>query len=239
MTDITKINYSHKKIVNKRHTSNNKQWFEEDDGLLIYPHAKEVWIDYIPSTPDTALNNIEYLDNIIMTEDTTVQDRKAWKLIIDSELINGLIPPSYGIDYSINIFANGVKIPTSHPSQPLFDYTNGILSFENSPPVGDITVSVYRYIGRTVAQYIDSENRSIVKAVLGIDQPSTEYIIQHNMATFDLDIILYTYDDVQGTKYWKRDVVPLILLDENRIKIQLSESQAIRYIIKSYETLSI
>jgi len=109
------------------------------------------------------------------------------------------------------------------------------LSFENTPPTGDITIDAFQYIARTFAQYLDTEDRTVARGILGLDNPNKEYTIQHNMNTFDIDIVLYVYDDVDGVKFWKKDVVPMILFDENRVKLQLSEAHPIRFIIKSYE----
>ncbi len=237
MTDTTKINYSQKKLVGKQHTWNNKQWFEEEDGIVLYQHAKEIWIDEVPTiTPTTTTPIIRKIIGLSLVNDTTVQNRLSFSAIENSEKIRGFITPSYGINYTVKVYANGVQIPTSHPSQPLFDYTNGVLSFENTPPTGDITIDAYQYTARTFAQYLDTEDRSIARGILGLDDPHEEYIIQHNMATFDIDIVLYVYDEVNGVNYWKKDVVPMILFDENRVKLQLSEAHPIRFIIKSYET---
>ena len=237
MTDITKINYSQKKLVGKQHTWNNKQWFEEEDGIILYQHAKEVWIDPVPSTPPTASTNIvKKITNLTLEEDPTVQNRLSFYAAETGEKIRGFITPSYGIDYTVKVFAAGNQIPTSHPSQPIFDYTNGTLSFENTPPAGDITITAYQYVARTFSQYLDTENRSVARGVLGVDTPELEYIIQHNMASFDIDITIYVFDEVEGINYWKKDVIPLILMDENRVKIQLTEEHPIRFIVKSYET---
>jgi len=240
MTDITKINYSQKKLVGKQHTWNNKQWFEEEDGIVLYQHAKEIWIDHVPTTPPSSSTNIvRKFTNFTLKEDHTVQNRLSFYAEENGERIRGFIPPSYGINYTVKVFVDGNQIPTSHPSQPLFDYTNGILSFENTPPNGDITIIAYQYVARTFSQYLDAEDRSVARGILGADTPKLEYVIQHNMASFDIDITIYVFDEVDGINYWKKDVIPLILMDENRVKIQLTEEHPIRFIVKSYETPSI
>lgn len=237
MLDTTKINYSLKKLVGKQHTWNNKKWFEEEDGIILYQHAREVWINTISSTPPSISDKIIKIHKkITMVEDVTVQGRRSF---YTTNKLRGFIPPSYGINYSVNVYIAGVKIPTSHSSEWIFDYANGILSFENTPPVGNVEIDVFQYVGRTFAQYLDSENNSISRGILGLDTPTTEYVIQHNMNSFDVDAIIYVFDDVDGVSYWKKDVIPLILLDENRVKIQLSEEHPIRFIIKSYENPNI
>jgi len=233
-TNNTKINYSYKKLLGKEHTLNSTKWYDESNGIVLYQHAKEIWIDRINAPLDTDERFIKSFNDYELVADG---DNKKLFYVRDENnfRLDGFIPPSYDIGYKIEIKIDDIIITEEHISQPLFDYANGILTFETLPPEGNITITCYQYIGRTFAQYIDSEYNSIAKGIIGLDSPESEYIIQHNMSTFDIDIVLYTYDEVEGTKYWKKDVVPMILVDENRIRLQLSEPQAIRFIIKSYD----
>lgn len=240
MLDITKINYSQKKLSGKQHTWNTKRWYEEEDGILIFQHAKEIWIDTVsPQAPELETPIITPVKSLVLKEDKTVQGRRSFYAVDSNGLrMRGFIPPSYDISYSVTLKINGILIQTSHSSNWIFDYTNGVLSFENTPPIGSVTIDVYQYTGRTFAQYLDAENNSIAIGILGIDNPEYEYIIQHNMASYDIDTIVYVFDEVSGVNYWKRDTIPMILLDENRVKIQLTEKHPIRFIIKSYDTPS-
>lgn len=240
MLENTKINFSQKKLMGKQHTWNSKIWYEEDDGIVLFQHAKEVWINKIgPDAPAEETREVRPHINLIMTEDDTVQGRRSW--IAKDALgnrITGFVQPSYGLSYSVKLFINGKKIPTTHESIWMFDYANGVLTFENTPPHGLITIIAYEYIGKTLQQYLDAELNSIAIGVLGNDNPQLEYVIQHNMGTFDVDVTIYVFDEVDGIKYWKKDVIPLILLDENRVKIQLTEKQPMRFIIKSYNSIN-
>lgn len=238
MLDITKINYSQKKLSGKQHTWNTKKWYEEDDGILIFQHAKEIWIDRIDEVvPNVETKSIKPFLNLILKEDKTVQGRRSFYTTDTlGKKINGFIPPSYGIGYSVRLKIKGVIIQTSHSSNWIFDYVNGVLTFENTPPDGEVTIDVYQYIGRTFAQYLDVENNSMAMGILGINDPQLEYVIQHNMASYDVDTTVYVFDEVNGVNYWKKDPIPLILLDENRVKIQLTEKHPIRFIIKAYDT---
>ncbi len=238
MLDETKINFSQKKLVGKQHTWNNKKWYEEDDGVILFQHAKEIWVDTIsPVPPSTTTDLIKPILGLALIEDMSIGGRKAFYATeTTNKKMNGFIPPSYGINYSVKVYVNDVKIPSSHASNWLFDYANGVLSFENTPPIGSVKIDVYQYIGRSFAQYLDAEFNSIAVGILGLDTPTFEYVIQHNMGSFDVDVVVYIYDEVDGLNYWKKDVIPLILLDENRVKLQLSEKHPIRFIIKSYET---
>lgn len=238
MLDITKINFSHKKLSGKQHTWNSKKWYEEDDGVILFQHAKEIWIDKIVENPPTEETDIiKPIIGLELQEDTTVQGRRSF-FSIDGEgkRIRGFIPPSYGIKYTVKLYINGQKIPTTHEANWMFDYANGVLTFENTPPVGTVSISLYEYVGRSFQQYLDSEFNAIAIGILGLDTPQYEYTIQHNMGSFDIDAIIYVFDEVDGVNYWKRDVIPLILLDENRVRLQLTESHPIRFIIKSYES---
>jgi len=237
MLDSTKINFTHKKVSGKQHTWNSKKWYEEEDGIILFQHAKEVWIDKIVSTPPSVVTDIIRPHiGLTLANDTTVSGRRAFYAKNTQNIrIKGFIPPSYGNNYNVKVYVDGVKIPTTHSSNWTFDYTNGILAFENTPPPGSVTISAYEYIGRTFQQYLDAEFNSIAIGILGLNNPQKEYTIQHNMACFDIDVIIYCFDIVDGVRYWKKDVVPLILLDENRVMINLTEKQPIRFIIKSYE----
>lgn len=237
MLDSTKINFSQKKLSGKKHTWNSKKWYEEEDGIILFQHAKEVWIDTIPGTPPaTETSIIRPINNLTMVEDTTVQGRRSFYAVDGlGNKMTGFIPPSYGINYSVNLFIGGTKIPTTHSSGWMFDYANGVLAFENTPPAGAVTINAYEYIGRTFQQYLDAEFNSIAVGILGLDVPQYEYTIQHNMGSFDVDATIYVFDEADGATYWKKDVIPMILLDENRVKLQLTEAHPIRFIIKSYE----
>jgi hypothetical protein len=68
-----------------------------------------------------------------------------------------------------------------------------VLAFENTPPEGNVTISAYEYIGRTFQQYLDAEFNSIAVGVLGVDDPQLVYTIQHNMASYDVDAIIYVF----------------------------------------------
>lgn len=238
MLDSTKINFSQKKLAGKQHTWNSKKWFEEDDGIVLFQHAKEIWIDRVSETPPATENDVvRPYNSLEMTEDKTVQGRKSFYATDgDSVRIRGFIPPSYGLQYNVKVFIDGKKIPTVHESNWIFDYANGVLTFEKTPPTGIVTINVYEYIGRSFQQYLDSEFNSIAVGILGADEPQLEYTIQHNMGSYDVDAVVYVFDEVDGVNYWKKDVVPLILLDENRVKLQLTEEHPIRFIIKSFET---
>jgi hypothetical protein len=238
MLDRTKINFSQKKLSGKQHTWNSKKWFEEADGIVLFQHAKEIWIDEINETPPMSETDlVKPIINLTLVEDGTVQGRRSFYTEdSNGERIKGFIPPSYGIKYSVKIFIDDVKIPSAHSSNWIFDYANGVLTFENTPPEGIIKLAAFEYIGRSFQQYLDSEFNSISMGILGSDTPQYEYVIQHNMGSYDVDVILYVFDDVDGVNYWKKDVVPLMLLDENRVKLQLTEKHPIRFIIKSYET---
>jgi len=238
MLDATKINYSQKRLLGKQHTANTKAFYEEEDGIVLYQHAKEIWIDKVDVVPPTASTDlIRVYKNLELVEDKTVKGRKSFYAVDgEGKRIRGFIPPSYGINYNVSLEIAGKKIPSSHSSNWIFDYANGVLTFENTPPAGTLTISAYQYIGRTFAQYLDNENNSVARGVLGVDTPSLEYTIQHNMSSFDIDVTIYVFDEVEGKNYWKKDVVPLIIMDENRVRLQLTEEHPIRFIIKSYAT---
>lgn len=229
-------NYTQKKIIGKQHTWNEKKWYEEEDGVLVYQHARDIWADLIPpNPPPISTQIIQKVYGLKLTADKTVPNRLAFFANdLTGNRIRGFIPPSYGVDYTVDLFINGVKIPSSHASNWIFDYSNGVLSFETSPPDGIVTINAYSYIGKSIQQYIDSTSTSISMGFMGVDEPLTEYTIQHNLNTLNIEPTIYVYEMIDGMRYWKKDFVPLILLDENRIKIQLSEELPIKFVIKAY-----
>jgi len=234
----TKVNYTFKKQLNKLHTDNKKEWYEELSGIMTLS-AKEVWIDEIPSNPIDGINNkIVEKVSIEMSLDKTVGGNRSWYAEKNGKRLTQFISPKFGIDYTVSIIINGQKIPTSHISKPLFDYDNGVLTFESNPPkTNKIIVNGYIYKGKILQQYIDYFNNSLAIGVLGLDEPKTSYKIIHNMNTYDLQVSIYTYDDVllrnEIKKYWKIDSVPVALLSDSEILVQLSEPKPIRFIIKS------
>lgn len=234
-----KINYSFKKMMAKEHTLSKTEWYDEKDGIVLHQHAKEIWIDEIPTNPaDADTRLVKTYNKIKAVKDATIPGSKVFYIRNEgtNERLRGFIPNSYGSGYNVKIYINDTYIPFSHSSKPMFDYANGVLTFETTPPAGEVTVDVYQYIGRTFAQYLDDEYNSVARGVLGVETPQLEYVIQHNMASYDIDVIIYVFDEVDGQNYWKKDVIPLIMLDENRVKLQLTEEHPIRFIIKSYVT---
>ena len=163
----TKTDYTFKRIKGRVYTTLDKAWFEETSGKLVYPHSSDVWIDDIPKpAPNNSTDVVEYIDDLKLTVDKTVGDNKAWLVCLTpndlSTRIVGFVPPSYDITYTVRIFeddgngSKGNEISTTHPSNWLFDYENGVLTFENDPTSFGITlpihISVYRYIGRTLTE---------------------------------------------------------------------------------------
>jgi len=233
MLEKTKINYSQKKLFGKLHTSNTKEWYEELNAPSIINHSKFIWVDEISNIPDSMVSKL--YSQITMVEDITVSGRMSYG--IPKNIKNdfaGFIPPTYGIGYSVKIFIDGEIIPTSHYSKPFFDYVNGVLVFENIPPKGIVTIDAYTYIGLTLNTLLEQEQSSIIKGEMGFDEPKSEYIIQHNLGSMYIDLILYYQEQIDDYSVWKKDQIPFILLDENRLKIELSVKSPIKFIIKLY-----
>ena len=231
-----KVNYSFKKFLNKQHTSNDKEWYEEDDGFVLKIHSNEVWIDSKPENP-TTVDYIKKINGLKMVMDKTVQNRKAYYMVDENgQRITSLIPPVYGNIYNAKITINNHKIPTSHSSKPMFDYVNGILTFENTPPKGNVYISCYQYVGKILTNFIDEYNNSVSVGVLGLNEPKKSYLIQHNLNSFNIHIDIYLYEKIGDKFYWKKDVVPLIILNENVVKIELSEEKTVRFVIKAYNS---
>jgi hypothetical protein len=240
MTLNSKISYVLKKLLGRRFTWSNKEWFEEEPISTQNIHAKNVWVDEIPNEPNVDLDYIEKLENIKLQKDKSTQNSLAYKMVDENgNYITNLIPPSYGFNYSAKIKINGKKIPTSHPTQPFFDYETGTLTFDKNPMSDNITIDVFKYNGKTIEKFIKDEENTIAKGILGIDEPKQEYVIQHNFNSFDLLIDVYAKDietdeNDNQIEVWKKDIIPITMIDVNRIRVNLSHKTPIRFMIKSF-----
>ena len=233
----SKLDFIFKKFNYKQHTSEEKEWYEEKDGFFIFPTASEIWIDLIPNTPPTKdTKSIKIIKNYKLMPDKSSNNLSYYVIDENKNRIKNFIKPSYGLEYNIKIYLNGEKLPTAHPSNWIFDYENGILTLEKEIN-GELTIDGYVYIGNTLKTYLDHDFNSVAKGILGLDNPQKEYIIQHNLNSYDLDITIYSYEEIEGNKYWKKDVIPFIMLDKNKVKVQLSEETPIKFIIKKYELI--
>jgi len=237
LTLNSKLDYIFKKFYYKEHTDQNKNWYEEKDGFFIFPTASEIWIDLIPETPPTEdTDSIKIIKNYKLIPNPSANNLSYYVVDENNNRIKNFIKPSYGLGYSIKIYANGEKLPTADPSNWIFDYENGILTLEK-PINKNLTIDGYVYVGNTLKTYLDHEFNSVAKGIIGLDNPQKEYIIQHNLNSYDLSITIYSYEEINGEKYWKKDVIPFIMLDKNRVKVQLSESTPLKFIIKKYELI--
>ena len=173
---VIKVDFTFKKLKGREETTIDKQWYEEFAGRLLYPHAKDVWVDEIPiPAPQSSTSVVEVYSDLVLTRDITVNYNKAWLACmsqnnLDTRLKN-FIPPRYDQSYTARIFEdNGDEIPTAHPSNWVFDYENGILFFENNPAdfgiVLPIHLKAYRYKGKTLDEVLDGTSGDASKVII-------------------------------------------------------------------------
>jgi len=147
-----------KKVVGRQYTTTAKEWYEEYPTPPFNLNAEDVWIDPIPSTPPaTTISGITVYNTLTLQEDVTVNGKQCW--VAEDPIgtrIGDFIHPRYGQGYSGRLFdGSNSEIPTTDVINWFFDYTTGILTFDDDP--GDhgwdnssFKIKAYRYIGRTV-----------------------------------------------------------------------------------------
>lgn len=157
VSDKNQRSYAFKKVVGNRQTDPDKQWYNEQSGILSNPHASEIWTDDIPQTPPTVTSStIQIWDTLTLTEDVTVPNHRAWLTQVSGSQLHDFIPPRFGNSYFIRVFDNNLnEIPTVDDSVWVFDYKNGVLWFEHDPisygHTIPIKIKTYRYTGTTLA----------------------------------------------------------------------------------------
>ena len=169
LSDISKTNFVFKKIKGRRDTANEKAWYEEFPGYLVFLHADDVWSDPIPTpAPGASTSVVQYYNHHQLTEDSSTPNHKAWLMCETpgdtSTQLRQFVPPRFHQTYTARVYDNtGTEIPTTDPSNWFFDYENGVLFFEEDPTTHGwstpISVSVYRYIGNTVSSGGSSSNK--------------------------------------------------------------------------------
>jgi len=157
MADKTDLSF--KKIVGRQYTSTAKEWYEEFPVKPFNLDAEDIWIDDIPAIPPTSgTSSIEIYDTLILQENVTVNYEKCW--LVEQPIgtqIGNFIPPRYGQGYTVRVYdGSNNEIFTTDGSGWFFDYTNGILTFDNDPSEygwddSAFKIKVYRYIGQTAA----------------------------------------------------------------------------------------
>jgi len=162
VSDKNQRSYAFKKVVGNRQTDPDKQWYNEQSGILSNPHSTEVWMTDIPMTPPiSTTSEIQVFNTITLTEDVTVPDKRSWLAQISGSQLNDFIPPRFGNGYFVRVFDNNLnEILTIDNSVWVFDYKNGVLWFEFNPETyghtAPIKLKVYRYIGETLAEFSGS-----------------------------------------------------------------------------------
>lgn len=186
-----KIDALFKAFVGKARTSTNKQFFEETIPTAYDVHAKDVYLEDIPSIPpaDTA-GVVKKYTKLVLTKDISVANNLAWVALpshqtnwssgsatnID-QILKNFISPKYGAGYVVKVFkGDGTRIPELDATDWLFDYKSGVLTFSNNPGNDGSTVEksiyieVYQYVGKTASDGIshagNAEIENVFKKIL-------------------------------------------------------------------------
>jgi hypothetical protein len=153
-----------KKIVNRKYTSADNAWYEEDSGVPFKLNAIDVWISNIPSTPpasDTAVvKGYRLGSELSLVHNTAVNNRKAWYCEIEGNPAGSFISPRYGQGYNVQVYKGSSRIDLGVYGW-FFDYETGILTFDQDPGSSDIKIIAYRYTGKTVADIESTTGGSV------------------------------------------------------------------------------
>lgn len=157
MADKTDLSF--KKIVGRQYTSTAKEWYEEFPVKPFNLNGADIWLDDIPTTPPTSgTSSIEVYNTLILQEDVTVNYEKCW--LAEKPIgtrIGDFISPRYGQGYTVRVYdGSDNEILTTDGSGWFFDYTSGILTFDNDPggygwDDSAFKIKAYRYVGQTAA----------------------------------------------------------------------------------------
>lgn len=248
MLQSIKTDLVYKKVLKKEYTTEQKSWHEESFGRTAIKYS-DVWTDSIPQTPPLDSTDIvQKIINSYLTKDVTVDSNKAW--LFCSEMNNlstrqgDFIEPDRDLSqaYFVRLYdSTGKQIFVGDPVGWMFDYANGILTFENSPSlfVPPFKISAYRYIGvkgRNVKHEVttlnesyrgadnSTENRKITADLGAVEiQPSNDY------APFRIvpSITLPNRDLSEGSMITKDGQI--FVWDSNRIKWLALNRQTITF----------
>lgn len=153
-----KVDLSFKKIVGRQYTTTAKEWYEEFPTKPFNLNGGDIWIDDIPITPPVSTTSgVEVYNTLTLQKDVSVNNEKCWLAEVPvGTRIGDFIPPRYGQGYTVRVYdGSDVEILTTDGSGWFFDYTSGILTFDNDPggyghDDSAFKLKVYRYIGQTV-----------------------------------------------------------------------------------------
>lgn len=171
----TSTDYTFKKTLNKRSTDSTKRVSEEIGDYTVNVHFTEIWGENVPwPPPATTTSVVQVYTKLELTKDPTVANGQAWFATTDvaapyvnANRLRKWISDKYDQDnnstYTIRLFfgdpgstSNDVEIYFNDPSNWIFDYQTGILTFQSSTlSDGSHTydsgkvfkVSGYRYVG--------------------------------------------------------------------------------------------
>jgi hypothetical protein len=158
MNKDTKINYPFKKINDKTHSTNQKEFYEEARwSALGITDPKLVWVSPISDIPAKAVSDgIALCIDEELIEDITVGDKRSYHRDTNDPI---LIPPTYGKDYIIELLdGSNTPIPSGHDVGWFFDYVGGTLAFEQPPAdyglVPPFKIKGYGYVGKTLSDIL-------------------------------------------------------------------------------------
>lgn len=149
-----KTDFTFKKLLNKRVTSEIKKVYEEVSDYTLNVHATEIWAENIPGTPPVSSTSIvEVIDKLTLIKDNTVSGSQSWYALRAGERLKDWITDKFdgtsSATYAVKLFdQDNNSIPVSDSIDWLFDYQTGVLILNSTHPTAtSFKISGYRYIG--------------------------------------------------------------------------------------------
>lgn len=149
-----KLDFTFKKLLNKRVTSETKKYYEEIGDYTINVHATEIWAEDIPGTPPVSTTSVvEVIDKLTLIKDTTVANSQAWYAFRSGARLKDWISDKFdgteAATYAIKLYdQDNNQISLTDASNWLFDYQTGVLIFDSTySSATSFKISGYRYIG--------------------------------------------------------------------------------------------
>ena len=152
LTDETKVDFSFKILNDKIESSTDKQIYEELRSSAFVIQKNQIWVDVIPENPDDAVSSgiAKKYELFVLTEDTTVANKKGWYAYENGDYLVDWISPRFGRKYTVRLYdANDNEITTADPIDWFFQYNPGYLFIQNNHSYSTpFKITGYVYTGK-------------------------------------------------------------------------------------------
>lgn len=250
----TKYGFFH--LNSKTLTEENQYVFESRYNASHVMFTKDILIDslsYCATTTDadnfvTAHPLIVRKYTLFSLTQVANSNGQSWYINDDSNggwqkpiIVGSLAPqdgtnaPSDGFDPKLYKSDNSLITPTTgiwwiDPYQGILKCSAGYTPSDLS--WGTPKITCYVYTGRKLTDFVaDDTTRECVYSNTVLSVPtSTQYTIDHNLNSYNLETTVYGYDSVQGG--WIEQLAPILFTTVNRAILSLTEAMDVRVIFR-------